>query len=256
MGFVVYDRMVRMATKLYKTHYVETIDGKKIKATPLKLKYLYDFMDMFETIHNSKNDEEAIEVLVECVRICMMQYYPEISKSSQDIEENFDMPTIYKILDYGAGIKINQNKENKDVKEQAVENKEKNDWSSFDLLSIESEVFLLGIWKNFDEMEESISLPELIHLISTQRDLDYKEKKFMAALQGVDLDKGSGYSGGSEKGGQKEWEDLKARVYSKGKATDSNDILALQGQNAKKAGFGIGLGLDYEDLRSSPNKNV
>jgi hypothetical protein len=245
-----------MATKLYKNNYVQTIDGKKIKITPLKLKYLYDFMDHFETIGNSKNDEEAIEVLVECVRICMMQYYPEISNSTEDIEDNFDMPTIYEILDYSAGIKMNKNKQDKDVKQQAVESKDKNDWASFDLLSIESEVFLLGMWKNFDEMEESICLPELIHLISTQRDLDYKEKRFMAALQGVDLDKGTGYSGGEQAKGQKEWEDLKARVYSKGKATDSNDILALQGQNAKKAGFGIGMGLDYEDLRSSPNKNV
>ena len=61
----------------------------------------------------------------------------------------------------------------------------------------------------------------------------------MAAIQGVDLDKQSG----SERG-QKEWEDMKARVFSKGKAKDGNDILALQGQNARSAGFGIGMGLD------------
>jgi hypothetical protein len=49
--------------------------------------------------------------------------------------------------------------------------------------------------------------------------------------------------------GQKEWEDLKARVFSGGATDDSNDVLALQGQNARKAGFGIGMGLAYEDLR-------
>jgi hypothetical protein len=42
---------------------------------------------------------------------------------------------------------------------------------------------------------------------------------------------------------------MKARVFSKGQATDSKDVLALQGQNALKAGFGIGMGLDYEDAR-------
>jgi hypothetical protein len=42
---------------------------------------------------------------------------------------------------------------------------------------------------------------------------------------------------------------MKARVFSKGKTSDSNDVLALQGQNAKKAGFGIGMGLDYDDMR-------
>ena len=63
----------------------------------------------------------------------------------------------------------------------------------------------------------------------------------MAAIQGVDLDKQSG----SERG-QKEWEDMKARVFSKGAATGGRDILALQGKNAEKAGFGIGMGIDYE----------
>ena len=64
------------------------------------------------------------------------------------------------------------------------------------------------------------------------------EKKFIAAMQGVDLDAGSG--------SQKEWEDMKARVFSKGQATDGNDILAYQGATASKAGFGVGMGIDYE----------
>jgi hypothetical protein len=57
-------------------------------------------------------------------------------------------------------------------------------------------------------------------------------------MQGVDLDKNSGNSN--------EWEDMKARVFSKGKAENGNDILALQGKNAERVGFGIGMGLDYE----------
>ena len=57
-------------------------------------------------------------------------------------------------------------------------------------------------------------------------------------MQGVDLDKTSNKSNA--------WEDMKARVFSRGKATDSNDVLALQGINAQQAGFGIGMGLDYE----------
>ena len=112
------------------------------------------------------------------------------------------------------------------------------------MLSLESEVFTLGIWKNFDELEESLCMPELTVLLEKKREIDYNDRKFAAALQGVDLDKESG----ADKG-QKEWEDMKARVFSRGKATDSNDILALQGQNATKAGFGIGMGLEYEDMR-------
>ncbi len=63
-------------------------------------------------------------------------------------------------------------------------------------------------------------------------------------MQGVDLDEQSG-----KKKEEDPWEAMKARVFSGGKANDSNDILAYQGQNANKAGFGIGMGLGYEDLR-------
>ena len=83
-------------------------------------------------------------------------------------------------------------------------------------------------------------MPELMATLSSNRELDYQEKKFLAAMQGVDLDKDSGR--------QKEWEDLKARVFSKGQTSDSNDVLSLQGANAQKYGFGIGMGLDYENL--------
>lgn len=83
-------------------------------------------------------------------------------------------------------------------------------------------------------------MPELMATLEIKRDMDYQDKKFQASIQGIDLDKNSGKSN--------EWEDLKARVFSKGSAKDSNDILALQGINAQKAGFGIGLGLEYEKI--------
>jgi hypothetical protein len=41
---------------------------------------------------------------------------------------------------------------------------------------------------------------------------------------------------------------MKARVFSKGQTSDSNDVLSLQGPKAKQLGFGIGMGLDYENL--------
>jgi hypothetical protein len=42
---------------------------------------------------------------------------------------------------------------------------------------------------------------------------------------------------------------MKARVFSGGATSDSNDIIALQGINAQKAGFGIGMGLSYEVVK-------
>lgn len=92
-------------------------------------------------------------------------------------------------------------------------------------------------------------MPELVATLEAKRKNDYEEKKFMAAIQGINLDESS------DNGGQKEWEDLKARVFSGGQSSDSNDILSLQGQNAAKVGFGINNGLEYTDLRGEEPKN-
>lgn len=84
-------------------------------------------------------------------------------------------------------------------------------------------------------------MPELVAILDAKRDSDHIERKFMAALQGVDIDK--------NKVSGDEWEKLKAKVYSKGKTTNPKDIVALQGSAAKRAGFGIGMGLDYEVVK-------
>ena len=229
-----------MATTVYKNKIIKLVDGTELDIVPLKIKYLREFMEAFEDVKTAKDDDEAIDFLVECVRITMKQYYPDINLTKSDIEDSLDMPTIYTVLDISAGIKINQKSE-ETVKDQATDSG--SPWSELDLAKIESEVFLLGIWKDYRELEESLSMPELIATLSSRRELEYQEKKFLAAIQGVDLDAQSG-----ESKGQQEWDDMKARVFSQGKAKDGNDILALQGQNARSAGFGIGYGLDYEDL--------
>jgi hypothetical protein len=227
-----------MATEVYNKGNIYLIDGTELEIIPLKIKYLREFMLEFEGIKDASNDNEAIEVLSKCVGICMKQYCPEIADT---VEDNLDLPTIYKVIDIAAGIKINKKSE-EPVKEQAQASG--STWDDLDLAKLEAEVFILGIWKDYKELEESLSMPELMVTLSSKRELDYEEKRFLAAIQGVDLDG----STNSDKG-QKEWEDMKARVFSGGATSDSNDVLSLQGQNARKAGFGIGMGLDYEDAR-------
>ena len=232
-----------MATRIYKSDIITLIDGEKIEIYPLKIKYLREFMEAFHLIKQSKNDIESISYLSECARVAMQQYKPEIAKTIEDLEDNVDLPTIYKIINIGGGISVN-GEDDEPVKEQALKKDTMSSgWDELDLAKLESEIFLLGIWKDYQELEANISMPELVATLASIRDLDYQEKKFLAAIQGVDLD------GETNKDkGQKEWEDMKARVFSGGKATDSNDVLALQGINAQKAGFGIGMGLDYENL--------
>ena len=228
-----------MATTIYESATVELIDGTELYITPLKLKYLREFMTTFDAVKASTNDEDAIYKLVDCIRITMKQFCPKL-KTVDDVEDNFDLKTIYKILEVSAGIKMSEkdDKEEKPVAEKAAESK--GSWEDFDLAKIEAEAFLLGIWKDYEELESSMSMPELVATIEAKREIDYNEKKFLAGIQGIDLDKQSGK--------QDAWEEKKAKFFSRGQASSSDDILSMQGVNAQRSGFGIGMGLEYEKL--------
>jgi hypothetical protein len=231
-----------MPTKVYSIDEVELVDGTVIEISPLKIKYMRQFMEIFDSIKNATTDEESIAILSECVRIAMKQYYPSI-KTIEDLEDSVDLPTIYKIIDVCAGVKINKNEQTNEPLPQTAKSKSENSWENMDLVKLESEVFLLGIWKNYDELESNISMPELMAILESKRDLDYTEKKFLAAMQGVDLDEASG------KQDEDPWEAMKARVAAQVSGIgngDPNDITSLQGQKAQQYGFGIGMGLDYE----------
>jgi hypothetical protein len=80
-------------------------------------------------------------------------------------------------------------------------------------------------------------MPELVSILEAKAEENYQNRKFFAALKGVDIDKGSGID---------KWEEIKTRALSKGRTSDPNDIVSLQGLAAQRAGFGIGQGLDYE----------
>ena len=233
-----------MATEAYESKNITLIDGTELTLVPLKIKYLRQFMEAFELVKTANDDEEAIIFLSNCAAIAMKQYYPKISTISE-LEDNVDLPTIYKILDIAAGIKIDEKSENP-VKEQAEDGG--SSWEKLDLAKLEAEVFLLGIWKDYEQLELSLSMPELMLTLESKREFDYQEKKFFAAIQGVDLDKNNNKESGNK------WEEMKAKVFSGGKAANSNDVLALQGVNAQKAGFGIGMGLGYEDLTKTVKK--
>lgn len=225
-----------MATRIQEKAFVETIDGLSILVQPLKIKYLREFMDEFEWVKTAQDDNEATGFLVGCARVAMKQFYPMFT-TNDDIEDNFDMHNLKVILDYAAGIKMEP--EEDDLAKQAT-SEENTTWDTLDLAKLESEAFLLGIWKDFDELEESISIHELTTLLEAKREQDYNDKKFTAALKGIDLDEQSGRAEDDP------WEAMKARVF--GGTNDPNDIMAYQGVNASKAGFGIGMGLDYEKV--------
>lgn len=52
-------------------------------------------------------------------------------------------------------------------------------------------MFLLGHWKNFQDLEESLSLDELMATLKAIRDREHRQNKFVAAMQGIDIDEHS-----------------------------------------------------------------
>jgi hypothetical protein len=235
-----------MPTQIYKSTIVETIDGERLYVTPLKIKYMKQFMVEFDEIKKTKSDAESIEVLAKCCLISMQQYKPEI-KTIEQLEDSFDMNAIYLIIEYGAGINVRKTDIVADESSPKKSNNEDNSWDSLDLVKLESEAFLLGIWKDYEELESSLCMQELTAILEAKREEDYQNKKFMAAIQGIDLDE--------QTGNKKEdpWEAMKARVAAKVSGVENggaNDIASFVGQKAKKAGFGIGMGLAYEKIDS------
>jgi hypothetical protein len=78
-------------------------------------------------------------------------------------------------------------------------------------------------------------MPELIQTFKSMQKSEDEKRKFLAMLQGVDLneDKKEGPT----------FEDIQRRAM--GINTAADDVVSLQGAFAAEAGFGIGAGLGY-----------
>lgn len=53
---------------------------------------------------------------------------------------------------------------------------------------LESELMLLGIWKNIAELEEHVSLPEMEAILKASHERERRQHAFAAALKGINLD--------------------------------------------------------------------
>jgi len=79
---------------------------------------------------------------------------------------------------------------------------------------------------------------ELILTLEEANKKEYEDKKFLAALQGVDLDE-------NNSSGAKTFEDIRREALGDDPAT--NDVANLKGSLARQEGFGVGQGLMYEE---------
>jgi hypothetical protein len=76
----------------------------------------------------------------------------------------------------------------------------------------------LGNWKNYDELEDQLSVEELVATLQAHRKMRREEQKFLAAIQGIEIP-----------------DDNVAQ----------SDITDLRGFRASQEGFGIGKGLSH-----------
>ena len=98
-----------MATTVNEEKELTLIDGTKIKVRPLKISLLRPFMKKFEGIANVANDnDKSMNLLMECVQIAMKQYNPELAEDIKALEENIDLPTVYKIVEEASGVKLGE----------------------------------------------------------------------------------------------------------------------------------------------------
>lgn len=97
-----------MATTVNEKKTVTLIDGTKIELRPLKISLLRPFMKKFEGIAAVAEDNtKSMDLLMECVLIALQQYKPELT-DTEYLEENLDLPTVYKIVEEASGIKLSE----------------------------------------------------------------------------------------------------------------------------------------------------
>lgn len=82
---------------------------------------------------------------------------------------------------------------------------------------MEAEVFLLGHWKNFEEIEDNLTLDELQSILEASREQEYRRNKFAAALKGIDLD-------AQNKDSDSSFEEIKRRAEAKLRGISEEEI--------------------------------
>lgn len=94
-------------TTVHQAKTVTLMDGTEISVRPLKISLLRSFMVKFTELSEVADDnEKSMDVLMECVAIAMKQYKPELAENKEALEELFDLPTVYEIVEEASGIKL------------------------------------------------------------------------------------------------------------------------------------------------------
>jgi hypothetical protein len=89
---------------------ITLIDGTQIEIRPLKISLLRKFLSTFEGIAKvSEDNDKSMDILLDCVQIAMEQYKPELAEDREALENNLDLPTLYKIIEAASGTNLSDN---------------------------------------------------------------------------------------------------------------------------------------------------
>ncbi len=96
-----------MAITTYEPVQVVLMDGTKIEVKPLKISLLKPFTKKFQELAAvAEDNDKSMDILVDCVMIAFKQFAPEYSEDRKKVEENIDLPTVYKVIETASGIQL------------------------------------------------------------------------------------------------------------------------------------------------------
>ena len=64
-------------------------------------------MKEWQKASNVETEDDFLEVLVSCTQLAMRQYSPDLAENRELLEDSVDLQTMYKILEVGADIRLN-----------------------------------------------------------------------------------------------------------------------------------------------------
>lgn len=98
-----------MTTTINEPKEVTLVDGTKITVRPLKISLLRQFLKKFDEVAAVADDnDKSMDILIQCVQIAMRQYNPEIAEDLTALEDNLDLPTVYKVIEEASGINLSE----------------------------------------------------------------------------------------------------------------------------------------------------
>jgi hypothetical protein len=96
-----------LATTVYTVEEITLQNGETYEFKPFNIKLLRKFMNKFNNLGTAESEDESIDQMIDLASICIEQVNKELAADKDKLEEALDNPTIYKLIEVCAGIKLN-----------------------------------------------------------------------------------------------------------------------------------------------------